>query len=353
MPMPMPTDPSPGRSATAGAGRRAGRSAVPSLLLILAVGLAVTLAGCTGSRPAGQAATAGPTATAGVVRSSGCGRTLASTDVAPGHDGSGDLTDPVTTGTYQLSVPASYRPDRPVPLILLFYGFADDPTSFTTLTGLPARGAAGGAMVVVPHTQGSETEWQFDGTGTDGTFVNALVEHLEATYCIDRNHIDAAGFSAGAAFTIVYACSHRKQVAAIATVAVEFVLDCTRPLSILAFHGTADRSVPYQDGAEGISLPGIKVPGTQRNMAGWARLDGCHPTPVATRVASSVTRQQWAGCAGGLSVILYSVLGGPHAWPGADPTLEPAATQQISATDLMLAFFDHHGSMPVWQSRRS
>jgi polyhydroxybutyrate depolymerase len=323
---------------------RPNRWALARSAMALALVAILTLVGCTTAAPWARTAAA---ATSGGHRSAGCSRTPSSPSAAPGHDTSEVLTEGAVTGSYQLSVPASYRPHRPVPLILLFYGFADDPTSFTALTGLPARGSAGGAMVVVPHTQGAEAEWQFDGTGTDATFVDTLVHHLEATYCVATDAVDAAGFSAGAAFAIVYACSHRSQVAAVATVAVEFLLGCTRPLPILAFHGTADQSVPYQDGAEGISLPGIKVSGTQRNMAGWARLDGCRPTPVATRIASAVTRQQWTGCVGGMSVVLYTVAGGPHAWPGADPRLEPAATRQIDATRLMLSFFAQHGSVSV------
>ena len=101
-------------------------------------------------------------------------------------------------------------------------------------------------------------------------------------------------------------------MAAIATVAVEFQLGCTRPVSILAFHGTADPLVPYQNGAIGLSLPGVKVVGTERNMEDWARLDHCRPVARRTRLGTQVVRQQWAGCRAGSSVVLYTVLGGGH-----------------------------------------
>ena len=66
----------------------------------------------------------------------------------------------------------------------------------------------------------------------------------------------AVGFSAGAAFTIVYACARPTLITAIATVAVEFQLGCTRPMSIMAFHGTDDPLVPYRNGAMGSRSPG-------------------------------------------------------------------------------------------------
>ncbi len=243
------------------------------------------------------------------------------------------------TGSYWLTLPRSYRPGHPMPVIFLFYGFGSDPAQFSALTQLPSRASSDGYLVAVPQAQGSE--WQFSGKGTDGTFVNTLQQEIGSTYCVDQRKEFAAGFSAGAAFTIAYACTHQGQIAAIATVAVEFQLGCTRPISILAFHGTDDPLVPYQDGAVGLSLPGIKVRGTELNMGDWARLDHCRSVPQQTRVGSEVTRQQWTGCINRTSVDLYTILGGSHAWPGADPSASIGlTTQQVNATTQVLASFD-------------
>ena len=244
-------------------------------------------------------------------------------------------------GTYQLSTPRPHRATHPASLILLFYGFGSNPSQFSTLTGLPHRGSLKGYLVAAPNIQSGETEWQFSGTGSDAVFVNALVAHLEQTYCVNQNAVFATGFSAGAAFTIAYSCAHEGQVHAIATVAVEFQLGCKEPMSILAFHGTADPLVPYQNGAIGLSLPGVKVRGTQLNMADWAKLDRCRAAARVSRIGSQVTRSVWSGCQPGSAVTLYSVLGGGHTWPGADPKLGVGlTTEQVSATTQMLAFFD-------------
>ncbi len=260
--------------------------------------------------------------------------------VAPGATATVTSDGGAVGGSYVLSVPRTYQSTRPAPLVLLFYGFGSDPAQFSTLTGLPARGAADGYLVAVPHTQPGETEWQFSGHGTDAAFVAGVVGSLERRYCVDRRAVFAVGFSAGAAFTIAYACTHENQIAGIATVAVEFQLGCTRPLAILAFHGTADPLVPYADGAVGLSLPGLKVRGTELNMADWARLDHCRTPGPPTRIGSQVVRQQWRGCAPGTAVVLYSVLGGGHSWPGADPARAVGlTTEQVSATAQTLAFF--------------
>jgi polyhydroxybutyrate depolymerase len=109
----------------------------------------------------------------------------------------------------------------------------------------------------------------------------------------------------------------------------------------MAFHGTKDPLVPYQNGAVGLSLPGIRVRGTERNMSDWARLDHCRSVPIAERLGSQVHRQQWTDCVHGTSVELYSIIGGGHSWPGADPSQAVGlTTQQVSATKQILMFFD-------------
>jgi polyhydroxybutyrate depolymerase len=303
------------------------------VVLVLVVVLGTSCA--SGGKP-----TASATALPRVAPSSGCGRRAAAGAVASGREVSRTLTDGALGGSYLLSVPRRYRPRQPTALILLFYGFDSDPPQFSALTELPARGSTDGYLVAVPHIQSGEDEWQLSGHGTDAAFVDAVVGSLERTYCVDRNAVFAAGFSAGVAFAIEYSCARENRIAAMATVAVEFQLGCRRPLSILAFHGTEDPLVPYQNGAVGLSLPGVKVRGTELNMGDWARLDRCRKEPIVRRIGTQVVRQQWTGCAAGAAVVLYTVLGGGHTWPGANPANGIGlTTQQVSATAQILSFF--------------
>jgi polyhydroxybutyrate depolymerase len=305
-------------------------------LILIVLALTVAVSCRWPSNPKGQVAAASEIST-----SSGCNHLRADSAPAAGTTQNNTLADQI--GSYSFTVPHSYRSGHPMPLILLFYGFASDPSQFSALTRLPVRASADGYVVAVPHAQGDE--WQFSGNGTDAAFVSAMVVHLESTYCINTKRVFATGFSAGAAFTIFYACGHQGSIAAIATVAVEFQLGCTRPLSIIAFHGTKDPLVPYQNGAVGLSLPGVKVRGTQRNMSDWARLDHCRSHPRMKRIGSQVDRQWWTGCTGRTSLALYSILGGGHSWPGADPKKSIGlTTQQISATNQILGFFDRSPS---------
>jgi polyhydroxybutyrate depolymerase len=276
-------------------------------------------------------------------RSIGC--TPAGSTTSRVRPPSGDVASSVTVGgvahRYLLSIPATYEQGRPAPLVLLFHGFGADGPSIADLTHMPARGAARGFIVVTPD--GPNHTWQLSGTGSDAAFIDGLVSTLSSSLCVDLHRVYAAGFSEGAAFAIFYSCARPERIAVIATVAVDFQLGCRRPVPILAFHGTADPAVPYQDGAIGLSLPGVKVRGAMLNMGDWARLDGCRPTPTTTTVKTEVTLTAWPHCSTHTEVDLYTIEGGGHSWPGADPAKSPTpTTQQINATALMLNFFARH-----------
>ncbi len=298
------------------------RSGVGAVTILLAAATLVGIAGPASAAPS---------------RPTGC----ASRSRVPRGEVTSSITVAGVTHPYRLAVPARYDPARPTPLVLLFHGFGGDGASIADLTHLPTAGAARGFLVATPD--GPNHTWQLSGTGSDAAFVDALVGQLSHTYCVDARRVFAAGFSQGAAFSIFYACARPGRVAAIATVAVDFQLGCTRPQSILAFHGTADPLVPYQDGAIGLSLPGVKVRGTLLNLGDWAHLDGCRPAPQTTTIASDVQRSTWPRCRAGTSVTLYTVLGGGHAWPGADPAKNPTfTTQHVNATTVALDFFHRH-----------
>lgn len=110
----------------------------------------------------------------------------------------------------------------------------------------------------------------------------------------------------------MYACAHQGQIAAVATVAVEIP---TR-LHPTPFDPGLSRDQgpagPNQNGTVGLSLPGVKVRGTELNMESWARLDHCRTAPRRGRIGSRVIEQLWSGCTGATVVELDTIIGGGH-----------------------------------------
>jgi polyhydroxybutyrate depolymerase len=336
------------------------QAAVRFRRLLVAIALLVAL-GTVGAATvtAAQATAAGPAGSTPAIRpgvsdlphSAGCGR-----PPSPGPRATatptGDLVQSLRVGSltrrYRLAVPTGYRPSVPTPLVLLFHGSGSNALQTSIYTQLPRRASRAGFLVATPDAvDGTWTLSAPDARTDDLAMVKALIASLSRRYCVDPDRVFAAGISLGSEFAAVTACTSSLRIAAVGLVAAEFLLrPCSGPLPVIAFHGTADPIVAYRSGATGAAVPGVPVIGVEENMARWARLDHCNPHPRTRRLHTMVVRQTWPGCAGDSSVVLYTVLGGGHTWPGSPIALSPGTfgptTEQIDATGLMLAFFHRH-----------
>lgn len=176
----------------------------------------------------------------------------------------------------------------------------------------------------------------------------------------------------GAFTTSSLACQLADRIAAVAPVAglQDFAwCDPSRPVPVIAFHGTNDEILSYSGGIgpRGMLLPAVdgspRTIGQQLNdpssrprhlpnansvptqTAGWAQRNECHTRPRVERVQRAVSRTTY-DCPAGSEVELYTLHGGGHNWPGGDPLLAvtpltgPIAT--LDATALIWEFFSRH-----------
>ena len=112
---------------------------------------------------------------------------------------------------------------------------------------------------------------------------------------------------------------------------------------MIAFHGTADPIIPYNGGRSTVA-PDL-FPSVPTWTANWARRNQCGTNPVESVVAADVTRLAYTNCADDAAVVLYTVRGGGHQWPGGKPMpkwLLGPTSRSIDATSQMWAFFRAH-----------
>ena len=148
--------------------------------------------------------------------------------------------------------------------------------------------------------------------------------------------------------SFVLSCTLSDRIAAVGMVGAAQTLPwnwCTdkRPVPMIDFHGTADRHTPYNGGSSWISPR--PFPSVPKWAAHWARRNECGLNPVESTVAADVTRREYTSCADNAAVVLYTVQGGGHTWPGGTPLPEwfvGRTTRSIDATRLMWAFFSDH-----------
>lgn len=278
------------------------------------------------------------------VPTTGCGK-------APGVPAGRTVTLPLASGGYDrqylLHVPASYDPHRPLPVVLAFHGRKGDGTDIEAFSGIDALDALAVYPVGLPGEAG-EPAWQgapYQPPSDDVLFVSDLLDHLQATLCVDPARIYATGKSNGGGFTALLACRLSNRIAAFATVAGAFYPETTqgcgsgRPVSLVDFHGTADPIVGYDGEA---SSHGEPLPALMDWIQGWAGHDHCGPA-ATTAIGTDVTEFAFQHCAGRSDVVHYRIAGAGHTWPGELVDSGPgSATRTISATGVLWRFFLAH-----------
>ena len=265
----------------------------------------------------------------------------------------GSLISSGVKRTYLLYVPRSYDPAKPTPLVISMHGAGLWGASQRDISRWNDLADRKGFIVVYPSGVGGKgvRVWRAepgDGLTKDVRFISELIDTLRASYNIDSTRIYANGLSNGGGMSFALSCTLSDRIAAVGIVAAAQTLPwrwCTdeRPVPMIAFHGTADPEVPYNGGSSWVSPR--PFPSTPRWTANWARRNRCGENSVESTVAADVTRREYRECADDATVVLYTVHGGGHTWPGGMRLPEwfvGRTTRSIDATSLMWEFFSEH-----------
>ena len=118
----------------------------------------------------------------------------------------------------------------------------------------------------------------------------------------------------------VLACDLADRLAAVGVVASPNV-PCVAAVPMIAFHGTADALVPFEGGVVPAAVGGGGTfPPVRRSVSDWARALGCDGLPMISRPAATVELSTFIRCRlGNGDVLLYTLIGGGHTWPGSVP----------------------------------
>jgi len=285
---------------------------------------------------------------------------LALTSFAPDRS-SGTIRSSGESRSYRLHVPAAYRSSQPLALVISLHAAGLWPNTQAALTGWNALADRDTFIVVYPA-----------GTALDGSarshlpfriwllrpdsvlarnvqFIEDLVDTLSARYSIDPGRVYVTGFSNGGAMAFALSCRLSARLAAVGTVSAAQDQPwgwCRNPtpLPFINFHGTRDL-VPYTGGKSWASP--LPFPSAPAWTAGWAHRNGCEGNPIIDTIAPDAVRERYESCPN--PVILYTIEGGGHAWPGGTPLLPwllGRTTQSVNATYLMWSFFKAHPRLP-------
>ena len=366
--------------------RRTPRS-TPLALTAAALAAALVLAACSGSSEAGGSSDGGAGTTGAKESSSSTTTAVTAAPAGAKADGppvpSAGCGESVQDGVLEekqflddsdrwflLTTPDDIDQDTPLPLVLDFHGLAEGAEVHARMTELPKYGQQHGFIVASPQGTGSPVRWAVDPdveANADLQYTADLLDQLESELCIDTSRVYSTGLSNGAFMSSVLACTMADRFAAVAPVAGLIrpeSCDPSRPVPVLAFHGTADPILLFNGGV-GDRLNNVlgggsitdaptgdekPIPEADLDGAGypkaaqeWATGNGCTGTPTDDDLSATVIERTWDCPPDGVVEFLI-VEGGGHTWPGSEfsnklADIMGATDMETDANELIWQFF--------------
>jgi polyhydroxybutyrate depolymerase len=262
------------------------------------------------------------------------------------------------TRSYFVHTPPGYDGSEKLPLVMMLHGGGGNAENAEKVSGLSDKADAVNFLVVYPdgtggvgdhfHTwnSGNCCAYAMKNNVDDVAFLRALLEKLEYEYAVDPKRIYVTGISNGGMMAYRVACAMADKVAAIAPVAgaLNVACDPSSPVSVIAFHGTEDENVAYNGGVGKRQIDGPREDKpVSYAIDFWVKRDGCNAAPKKLEVGT-LRFEGYSGCKDGTAVVLETVVGQGHAWPGSDRVwkLLDKPDPTVKATDLMWTFFQAH-----------
>ena len=258
---------------------------------------------------------------------------------------------------YTVFVPASYKGDKPHPMLINLHARCSNMQEHITYTNMNAAADTAGFIVVYP--QGLEDpndpfdclDWNDNGRHSwdDVAFISTLIDSLLTKYRVASNQVYACGFSRGGAMCYTLACTLGAKISGIAVISGGFSI---RPLiespkyscagassfPLLIMHGDQDPDINYN------GYPGYWAP--VDSILSFFQVQNRCTKGLTTKILpdidasdnSTVVRVDYDSCA----LTFYRIEGARHSWSGSIGRILieiPPKNMDIDASVEILNFF--------------
>ncbi|MGE5827367.1 MAG: alpha/beta hydrolase family esterase [Micromonosporaceae bacterium] len=242
------------------------------------------------------------------------------------------LTVDLANRPFRLHVPASYRPEIKVALVMLLHGYSSNAAEQEAYFQLTAESERRGFLYAMPDgTVDSDGNrfWNattaccdFHATGVDDSdYLSQVLHAVAASYAVDAGRVFLVGHSNGGFMAYRMACEHADAVTAIISLAGAMAADASgcqpsRPVSVLQIHGTNDQAIRFDGGTYTAGV----YPSAATTLMTWRQVDGCAdpadtslpPKDLVADLPGPETTVTAYGCQAGSRVELWTIVHGGH-----------------------------------------
>lgn len=235
-------------------------------------------------------------------------------------------------------------------IVLSLHGTGSTAPEQARLSRMASLADGTGAVVAFPEAvipRGHGFEWDQE---LDEPFLLQLIADLVQRFPAAGARVCLTGMSGGARLSCHLAWRRADLVTMVGAVAGLRAGDGpppSRPVAVVAFHGTADRINPYA--GSGTPRWGESVPDAARR---WAAGNGLPAAPAEVAVSRTLTRTTYGEPGHPGEVTLWTARGAGHTWPGSPlrglfvRLLLGRTSMEVDATAELWSFAERHASDP-------
>lgn len=266
--------------------------------------------------------------------------------------------------TYLLHLPPGYDTSRPLPMVVVIHGAFDTAKGVECFTGFSDLADQEGFIALYPngigilgllqHWNAGHCCGKAAASGIDDVgFLTMVIEDACARLAVDRHRIYMTGFSNGGMMTYRFAAERGDLLAAVAPLGATAggrpdkarpewsVPDPVSAMPLLDMHGLADTEVPFKGGTSSSWTKKRQYWPVMRSLDVWIGRNGCSREPVTRDDRlGKVHVTTWQNCDSGADVVLYTLEGWNHEWPGLYFTDKLSTDNPLRGFDATLIIWD-------------
>jgi len=274
--------------------------------------------------------------------------------------------------TYYYYIPSGYDKSKSLPLVIALHGGGGTGKGINKATG-GFNDIAEKETFIIVYPDGVEKHWN-DGRGVsqytaqkenidDTGFISSFIDYFIEEFNADKNRVYVTGISNGGLMSYRLAFELPQKIAAFAPVIANLQEELVKnyspngPVPILIMNGTEDPLMPFNGGDIHFYKKKLgKVISTEETVKFWVKENNCSQKPEITWLedkdpsdGTRVKREVYSGGDNGTEVILYTIEGGGHTWPGGSQYLPEKiigkTCRDINGCQIIWDFFKKHSKI--------